>query len=412
MKTVNSACPEPPELDRVFSEGADEAVEDHLRRCPRCAAEWAEIKKLAAAGRDMPYSPLSEDRREILRASIVARVSAPPRKSLAGPRAAVWAAAAAVLVLVAAAVIARFGFESRGSGAAARNSAANATVFPGKDASFTRLGSSTDGIIRLAEGTITVEVAALAKGERFRVVTGDAEVEVRGTLFDVTAVSDRLDSVRVIRGRVEVRPAGRTATVLDHGQRWNTAALSRSAQAIVEDGADQDQEDEEVPEASDVIEAAAGTPLTAAQNGTGPGASQPQVRVSMQSNTVEAAFEKGWQALSSGDPGRASGLFGLAASAAGSDPLAEDASYWMAVSLGRAAEKAKARAAFFSFLNRYPDSVRAGEASAMLGWLLFEAGDLDGAAGRFNDAAGDKVQRVRESARAGLEAVAKARGGP
>jgi ferric-dicitrate binding protein FerR (iron transport regulator) len=65
-----------------------------------------------------------------------------------------------------------------------------------------------DEIVRLFGGTLTVRVDPLRSNERFRIVTGDALVEVKGAVFDVTATEDRLTSVRVISGIVEVRPSG------------------------------------------------------------------------------------------------------------------------------------------------------------------------------------------------------------
>ena len=47
-------------------------------------------------------------------------------------------------------------------------------------------------------------------------------------------------------------------------------------------------------------------------------------------------------------------------------------------------------------------------AAAMLGWLLFEAGDHAGAARRFRRALEDPSARVRKSAVDGLEAIRKA----
>ncbi len=76
------------------------------------------------------------------------------------------------------------------------------------------------------DGTVTVEVDRLQPGERFRIVTGDAEVEVRGTAFDVTAAGDRLRSVRVMHGSVEVRPAGGSVRILSPGQAWEASQVA------------------------------------------------------------------------------------------------------------------------------------------------------------------------------------------
>jgi hypothetical protein len=62
------------------------------------------------------------------------------------------------------------------------------------------------------------------------------------------------------------------------------------------------------------------------------------------------------------------------------------------------------------FLRRFPSSSRAGEASALLAWILFEAGDLDNAERRFTLASSDRVPKVRESATRGLTAIERKRG--
>ena len=67
---------------------------------------------------------------------------------------------------------------------------------------------SPDEVVRLYDGTIDVAVTPLGSGERFRVVVGASEIEVRGTAFRVVARAGELLSVTVTRGTVEVRPAG------------------------------------------------------------------------------------------------------------------------------------------------------------------------------------------------------------
>jgi TolA-binding protein len=99
-----------------------------------------------------------------------------------------------------------------------------------------------------------------------------------------------------------------------------------------------------------------------------------------------------------------------AAAAAKDQPLGEDALFWMAVCQARIPHPAAARSSLAAFIARFPSSPRVGEASAMLGWILLDAGDLEGATRRFWAAAQDRVDEVRQSARAGLE-LAKLRRG-
>lgn len=119
---------------------------------------------------------------------------------------------------------------------------------------------------------------------------------------------------------------------------------------------------------------------------------------------AEGAFARGWTALRTGDFHTAAEAFGRAAGA-NDGQLAEDALFWRGVALDRAGRFAGARQALSDFLARYPDSDRKGEASAILGWLLLHAGERQEARNRFTAALGDPAERVRNSARAGLDAA-------
>ncbi|MBI5481023.1 MAG: tetratricopeptide repeat protein, partial [Deltaproteobacteria bacterium] len=98
-----------------------------------------------------------------------------------------------------------------------------------------------------------------------------------------------------------------------------------------------------------------------------------------------------------------------AALAAPGTPLAEDATFWQGVALRRDGRRAPASRVLAAFIDRYPRSPRAGEASAILGWLLLDDGDLAGAERRLTAAARDPVPKVRDSARAGLAELARRR---
>jgi TolA-binding protein len=223
-----------------------------------------------------------------------------------------------------------------------------------------------DEVVRLAEGRLSIQVAPLGRGERFRVVAGDAEIEVRGTAFEVSVVNDRLVGVDVSHGLVAVRPARGAAVFVGRGEQWRVPP-------------------EEPPPAA--------RPAPAAR--------------SAHAGPAERAFAQGWRALRSGGYAEAAGAFGRAANAGPTAALAEDARYWRAVALARAGHAGEARGAMTAFLELHRESARAGEISAMLGWLLLDVHDDKGAARRFTAAANDPVPAVRSSARAGLSAVAR-----
>jgi TolA-binding protein len=241
--------------------------------------------------------------------------------------------------------------------------------------------------VRLVDGTLTVQVEPLARGERFRVVTAGGEVEVVGTAFDVTAEGDRLVGVRVMHGVVRVKDAGGRTQVLEAGDLWQPAAR-RDAVLIGP------------PAPEPALEPARPAPRQIQKQidppPPAPGRSEGQ-----------KAFDDAWSALRAERFDEAAGAFARAA-ATGAGRMAEDAGYWQAVALARAGQSAKAARAFESFLGAWPGSTRAGEASAMLGWILFDARDYQGAARRFRAAVTDPSARVRKSAADGLNAIRKA----
>ena len=124
---------------------------------------------------------------------------------------------------------------------------------------------------------------------------------------------------------------------------------------------------------------------------------------------AELAFSEGWQAFRSGDYARAIAAMRRALQAAPTSALAEDARYWEAVALARQGSVAKARQSMYEFLRLFPGSPRAGEVSAMRGWLLIESHEWSAAEQRFRTAENDRTPAVRESAKKGLEVTARAR---
>jgi hypothetical protein len=140
-----------------------------------------------------------------------------------------------------------------------------------------------------------------------------------------------------------------------------------------------------------------------------PAARHPRLSVATRATTGEAAdraaFEKGWQLFRSGDSMAAAAAFADLERQAAGDAIVEDALFWRGVALGRAGEKVQARAAVAAFVRRFPRSARAGQACASLGWMLVEAGDPMGARALFERAAHDRSEKVRASARRGLQAI-------
>jgi hypothetical protein len=89
--------------------------------------------------------------------------------------------------------------------------------------------------LRLASGAVSVHVTKLKPGQRFVIVTPDAEVEVRGTRFQVQT-GDKADAcgmvtrVRVDEGIVDVRTGGTLVRVQAGGQ-WPEGCATAAAPA-------------------------------------------------------------------------------------------------------------------------------------------------------------------------------------
>lgn len=145
------------------------------------------------------------------------------------------------------------------------------------------------------------------------------------------------------------------------------------------------------------------TPKAQFSTGTSPSPPKPPLAA-----PGEAEFRAGWTALKGGDPASAAASFEAARKAKGS-AVAEDASFWEGIALARAGQSRNAIVALRRFVVTYPSSSRAGEAAAKLGWLLYDAGDLDAAERQFERAVDNIVPKVQKSARDGLEAVARKR---
>jgi hypothetical protein len=330
----------------------------------------AEYEAALAALRDAPLDVPCAAHREEVRTALLARAQPPAharsRRWLAVP----LAAAAAVLAIVAWPAPALHAvalpvlppLPSRG----------HVHPFPG--AVFTAGSHVPDEIVTLHDGTIHVDVDPLRTGERFRVLVGTSEVEVRGTAFDVTADHDRLVGVHVLHGRVEVRPsAGRATVLLAAGGDWTDAPI-----AVTEP----------------VLPAPPAPHRHARTVAPVPAASPDQL-----------AYNDAWTALRGAQFDIAAAGFAKALVAAPEGALADDARFWHAVALARGHAVNPAMTAFRELVDEHPGSTHVGEASAMLGWLLVDAKRLDEARERFAAATNDPSPKVRASAQAGIDAL-------
>ncbi|NOY90560.1 MAG: tetratricopeptide repeat protein [Deltaproteobacteria bacterium] len=296
------------------------------------------------------------------------------------------------------------------------------TIHAQPGARFLRVGSSPDEIVRLFEGRVTVQVQPLAAGERFRVLTDDAEVEVRGTAFEVSAEHDQLRAVWVLHGLVSVRGRAVHAPILLRaGQRWDhaeespvpatpmvaetegtTSPVARAARDQVgrpdprpSAGHDAPARPSHTPVRRD---ASAAEPVS---NGSSSTTAHEVPAPEPSATRVERRFREGWAAMRQGDFSRATAAFDDVLTEPDS-PLSQDASYWRAVALARSGRGSDAAMALARFLHDYPTSARIGEAHAMLGWYLLREGDRSEARRHFDAALVSGSARGAASAERGL----------
>ena len=420
MMLRRTGCPSPAELERAYW-ARDERVGAHVDACAPCAGAWKEIAALVDAGRHIEPPPVSPQRRDELRTVLLSKEDA---SEASGRR---WSWRFAVPALAAAAALIAFGWwwlgaRDEGDRAPVVARTPRAEMLDHGGARYLRASEGAEEIVRLSDGTLTVRVAALAPGERFRLVTGDAELVASDAAFDVTAASDRLRGVRVIRGAVELRAAGSGPRMLHEGEKWTgvialapaeppvpapvpvpvpvpeaaTVELLKPRKARVRE--------RDLTENAPVLDAPPAPLAAQATVDAAPPAPATRVR-----SEAQRAFADGWSAIRSGQFQAAAGAFERAAGLATDARTIEDARYWRAVALGRDGRVAEAVTAFTDYLATYPRSARAGEASVILGWFELERADLDAAERHFAAGTQDSSAAVRKSAAEGLAAVRRAR---
>jgi TolA-binding protein len=414
--TPRSPCPDPISLTRAVSEGADEALLDHVLRCPNCAPSWREQHALRTLGAQLPFMPPAPGRRLQLRAGLMAAVAGhktgrrfPPAWLVTGGAiAGGLAVAAAALLWISTRIT-----DPVTTVAPVAAQPSRATIEAESGARFAQISGPPHEVYRLYEGTVrfTVEHAARA-GETFKVVSGVGEVEVRGTIFETTATADRLVKVRVERGKVVVRRnKALAATATDDTAVDPTSAAAaadardpEAAEMALEAGRDWQRP---LPPDADASLPEAPPPASSSSpdHRTSRRALAARTSSGRAADPVTRAFAEGL-ALARKDPARAAAAFERVGQLSPDGNLAEDAAYRRASVLLLAGESNQAYQALKAFLDRFPRSAWAGEASVQLGWLLLDRGEPQGATFRFRAGMGDPSPRVRKSAQAGLDSVA------
>lgn len=437
MKALEAACPSAEVLMQAVNAPVDAGVGQHIQGCARCTAELEDTRALIAQAREIPLALPDEERLEELRTRLLLQARSQPLGPL-GPRpwggrgrwlqVAALAAAAALLV-----GLGVHGHRLRSGAGKPEVALRHGTVHGIEGSSYVHGGPPQDEIVRLSEGAILIEVSPLRSGERFRVIVGQSEVEVRGTLFEVVAAHDEIRLVKVYQGRVEVRPERLPMAVLSRGERWEAPDVESpkppkpvaSPHPVMPPpepplaapppshaaGPTSGLHSKPVPHPS----AKASAPAVVVKPATsprGPETPRPLPSPPPASPTpaeAEVAFAVGWQALRDKSYAQAAAQFHRAAVAAGNQPLAEDAGYWHCISLARTGNRAQSKLLLRQFLQRYPSSPHHGELASVLGWMLFDDKRLDEAESLFKSAENDHQPEVQRSARSGLDAIRQMR---
>lgn len=408
-------CPGDLELSRALTVGADPELSAHVAACPACRAAWDADAAAIELARQLPVAIPSPARREEVRTAVLAAsASAPGRLARRA-----WLAPT-VLGAAAAGVVAYIAIP-RGASQPPPARPMRATVHPHPGARYVASSPSPDEVVQLTDGMIDVDVAPLLPGERFRVIVGDAELEVRGTAFTVTASEQYLQDVAVAHGRVDLRSRSRGPATLGAGQSWHAAPVATAvapspppAPPAIAPAPPSPYPAPAAPAARPRPHRAAGVatphdpqPPVASEPAPAPLPAKPSTEVVR--STEEPSYDQAWEALRANQFGKAATGFARVLVLAPDGPLAEDASFWRAVALARGQRTAEAVAAFRDFLDGFGKSPRRGEASAMLGWMLIDARAYDEAARWLSVAVGDASPAVRGSAQAGLDAIARSR---
>ena len=335
------------------------SIDRHLATCASCAELACDLDQVRVLLRSPTPTPtpleVQRDRLKLLRAAAVSpsRVSSRKRPAVAAVLAIV--AAAALLV-----VLPRRWTEH--SNAVAQMSSMSAsvpvrtvtTVAPEGETHFTRTSSGGTEIVTLENGAVNLSVRHLDAGERFLVKTGDAEVEVRGTVFRVEAGDDRIRSVAVVEGKVEVRFQGATFLVTAN-ERWDRPAdlppiLPPNAPVARERASAESPAT--LPLAPSTVKRAPIAPrsVTSAKPATDEGTASFVEGVGMMERGDYGAAARHLEAFSKGNP---------------SDERAEDAAFLVIIALQRAGRPTEAAAAARRYLSTYPTSYRRTQVRAI-----------------------------------------------
>jgi TolA-binding protein len=249
-------------------------------------------------------------------------------------------------------------------------------------------------VYELVQGLAEFKVRHLAAQQRYRVLVGDDQVEVRGTRFQVLARQRHLESVRVFEGRVQVTTAGRSLT-LDAGQRW-----------VSELPAEQSTNDAVAPPDAEPVQTSVAS--------SGPSrAEAPRAIASVKTpspnpDLFDVAFSAALARLRSGDArGAVTELETLRNTSGIDSGRKSDVLYWSGVASHRSGNDSIAEQRLRQLLSSQSNSWHAPEAALLLGEILLTRGAPQLAKPWFERAAQSNRPKTSDTAKRHLDQMSR-----
>jgi hypothetical protein len=341
------------------------SLERHLASCAECRQldrGLDEVRTLLRKPVGPELTPLEHQRSRLalLRAAASPVVKRSPLRWRAPPMAFAAAASIATAALAVTAatgtlrvhvpVAQHFPAHRVGAHVAEVTERRETVIDPSADARFDRTTEDRLERVALAEGTLDLKVRKLGEGERFLVATDDAEVEVRGTVFEVEAHAGKIARVAVSEGKVEVRHR-RAVSIVAAGGAWQPPVedpvLASRAEVSPLDAA-----------------RATGRPMRNRASGSHHVRARGEHGDDERPDAEDASkdFDQAVDVLGQGDYAAARERLDAFRAAHPGDDRADLAAFLAIVSLQRAGRKAEARDAARHYLDTYPKGDRRAEA--------------------------------------------------
>jgi len=233
MRNPENVCTKHPDVVATAALASEEPSPESLD-CVACVASWEQVRSLRALGQQLTWDDPDAERVTHMRRSIIGALRADstglrgwaPKRATTPRHWGVRAVAAASFAVIVAFLVVRY--QHRIRPVEPFEPASLAAIETRGVAHFQQVRRPPDEELHVTEGKLHVAVVHLAYGQRFRIVTADSTVEVRGTEFDVEVATDSLLSVDVSRGKVEVRVAELDPVTLTPGSHWETPRGARS----------------------------------------------------------------------------------------------------------------------------------------------------------------------------------------